>query len=68
MSTELGSLVELDEAFASVPPKPKREKRWDLLVGDYPKACQHIRISRSTSAGLTDVLCLSCGHEWLEVP
>lgn len=57
---------ELDEQMG-LTPKPKRERSWDCLAGEAPIVCGHARISRSTSAGLTDVVCLTCGHEYLEV-
>lgn len=57
---------ELD-AQLGLTPKPRRERAWDCLAGEAPIVCQHVRISRSSSAGLTDVVCLTCGHEYLEV-
>lgn len=57
---------ELDAQLGIIPTDPY-DVRWDLVCGDYPKACQHVRISRSTSNGLSDVVCLDCAHEWLEV-
>ena len=56
---------ELDEQLG-IEPKPRRERSWDCLAGEAPVVCQHSHISRSTSGGLTDVVCLSCGHEYLE--
>ena len=47
--------------------KPKRERAWDCLAGEAPIVCGHARISRSTAYGLTDVVCLTCAHEWIEV-
>lgn len=58
--------AELD-AQLGLEPIPLRERPWDCLAGEIPVACTHARISRSTEHGLSDVVCLSCGHEWVEV-
>jgi len=42
------------------------ERRWDCLAGEAPVQCRHHRISRVENSGLTEVLCLHCGLEWLE--
>jgi hypothetical protein len=52
---------ELDEQMGLTPKPPKWRPVGPVLV------CGHVRISRSTSAGLTDVVCLDCSHEYLEV-
>jgi hypothetical protein len=56
---------ELDQQLG-LQPKPKRERAWECLAGEAPMPCRHPHVSRSTSSGLTDVVCLDCEHEWLE--
>jgi hypothetical protein len=41
-----------------------RDRRWDCLAGEAPVHCGHHRISRVEDAGLIEVVCLTCGHEW----
>lgn len=45
----------------------KRERAWDCLAGEAPVPCRHVRIDRSHRDGITDVVCLGCGFEWMEV-
>ncbi len=52
---------ELDEQMGLGPKPPKWKPVGPALT------CGHWNISRSTSAGLTDVVCLTCGHEYLEI-
>lgn len=61
--------AELDQVFGSVPPRaPALEhgRSWDCLAGEGPAVCSHVRVTRSTEDGLTDVVC-RCGHAWMEV-
>lgn len=57
---------ELDRQLG-ITPKPKRERAWDCLAGDVELSCGHPRIERSHRDGITDVVCLDCAHEWMEV-
>lgn len=59
-------LRKLDNAFGDLAPLPAPDKRWDLLCGDYPRACQHIRIGRVQLAGRACVSCNTCDHSWFE--
>lgn len=55
------------DAQLGLEPAPKRERAWDCLAGEAPVPCRHVRIDRSYRDGITDVVCLGCGFEWMEV-
>jgi hypothetical protein len=59
---------QLDAQLGFAPPRPKakRERSWFCLAGEAPVACQHVQIDRVHLRGMTQVVCLTCGHEWQE--
>lgn len=58
---------ELDAQLGIAPTDPY-DVRWDLVCGDVPRACQHIRITRVQLAGRACVSCDTCDHSWFEYP
>jgi hypothetical protein len=58
----------LDAQLGLAPPRRnvKRERAWLCLAGEAELVCGHPRIDRSGKDGLVDVVCLTCGHEWME--